>query len=819
MLLAWAVAPLLCVVISAGLGWLLQSLAGIRLGVLALPFGFATAIVAMPALLQIGLSADLATVLVVLAALAGISLRAARPRADERALGDLLRSPGAAMLWPLAAAAAVYVLLMLPLVLSGRIGVLGYFFLNDPAWHTALVEWLHQHGNVAAVGQTSSYESVSQQVALGYPLGTYAWPLIAVGLTGQAAFALWTPISALALVMLAIVFFAFARSAGATKRWAALGAVVVAIGYLPLNYFAQGGSKELLFAFATVLAAWCLAGFVSGGDGKQRWRATLPAAVALAATVYVFGPGSILWIGPLAALGAAWALYAPPQGTTRKDVLLTLVAWALTALVLLIPAMIKLLDLFSTVEGVADSGDIGNLRGPVPILETLNMWISHDYRLSKPLSQATAWTLLVSVVATTLAAIGVLREGSARRMFVPFAAVTGVIAIAIISLRFNDYFVAKAYVAFAPVAGCATFSGLVWLFERGPSWRRAGYAVTAAFLATFILAGGIGYGRAYITPDQRFEELAAINERAAGKGPMLIAEREEYSVGLLRDAGAWSSFALPSPARMLRGDGGPSLTLPPDVDGFHNDHFDDVNLVLTRNGPSGSRPPAAFDFWFSTPHYTVWRRSVGGLARHIPVGLQTPLGEGKLDCEAPEPAQAIADAERTKQTIVVSRRQNPATIVPIADFSGDWRGEEPDQYGFLVRRQGSTLTYETDSLQPGKQYTFALQGTIGGAGMRVSVNGGEPFTLTREQASRENWSPTVTFTAERTNSVKIEPNGLWFSKPGGYHADLLYAAAFVPVDSGWTLTRTDAAGLKKFCGETIDWFEVLPEEQAERQRK
>jgi hypothetical protein len=189
---------------------------------------------------------------------------------------------------------------MLPLIATGEIGVLGYYFLNDAAWHTALIEWLHAHGAHSSAVVDSSWTAVSQQVAQGYPLGTYVWPLIGITFTGSSAFALWTPSCALTLAMLALLVQRIARRSGAKSGWSAALAVPIAAGYLPLSFLAQGGLKELLFAFALLAAAWSIADIeITEGSGLgTQIRALLGGAIGLAALITIFGPGGAAWILP-----------------------------------------------------------------------------------------------------------------------------------------------------------------------------------------------------------------------------------------------------------------------------------------------------------------------------------------------------------------------------------------------------------------------------------------------------------------------------------------------------------------------------------------
>lgn len=807
MLLAWVVAPLLIVTISAGLGWLVEQASGRRLGVVAVPVGFAAGLCLMPILLQLGTSADLATVLIAIAGLAGWGLRVARPLAGQIGLGAVLADRNGTR-WALGGAALTYLLLMLPLVLTGRVGVLGYFLLNDPAWHTGLIEWLHQYGHSASSEVTTSYEAVSQQVSAGYPLGTHAWPLVAIGLTGESAFALWTPVSAIAPAMLSIVVFVFARSTGASARWAAAIATIVAIGYLPMSYFAQGGSKELLFAFTFLLASWCVTQAVPRGESfVADWRMMLPAAVALAANAYVFGPGAALWLVPLVSIASA-VVIARPGTATRRQALAAVSAATATLLFFLLPAIVKSIDLYDLARGTAEAaGEVGNLKGPVPVWEVFNAWLSYDYRNPAWSSAAAPLNVLIALVAAVLAAIGLWRALRSRQLFLPAAAASGVVAAVWVALNYNDYFFAKTLVTLAPVAGCATAAALLWMVGRQGGVRFAGQAAAVLLVLTFFAAAGMTYLRVTTTPDARFEQLAEINERASGSGPMLVAEREEYAIVLLRDAGGWNSFALARPGAPLRIAGEPTPIYGPDTDGYLTSHYDQVNTVVTRNGPDGSRPPAAFEESFSTPYYTVWKRTGESPSRHISIGLRSPGGTAELDCEKnTELREALAHADINDLPVTISQRTGES----VRYLTG---GPSADSDGF--EELGVEQLIPGDELERGQRYTLYAQGTIGEGiefdfGGRITQDQSDDSvrTLERDRAGRENWHPVGSFTATGMDITMTPQGGLWWVKPGGWQSTILREVALVPEVDQWKLTQTDAAGATKFCGEQVDWLEV-----------
>lgn len=799
MLAAWVLYPAAVVVVSLGVGNVVARLGSIALGLLTAPAGFAAVIVVHTFLMMLGLGADFATVLVVAIAAVGLVLwLTTKPQARVENV------------WPLIAGVAVYAIAILPLIAHGRLAVVGYNLLNDAAWHTALIEWLHANGARAASNPNSSYELISLQVEQGYPLGTYAWPLVGIGLTGASAFALWAPTGALALAMLAVVAYRSVSESGATKRWATPLAVAIAAGFLPLSYQMQGGVKEILFAFTLLAAGLALSAidFARSTGVIGIWRSSIMALISLGAMIVVFGPGAALWILPLAAFVLiAQSLRAPDRAARRKIWFVAALSLASVAL-LALPAVIDAIRLADTVAAVASSSaQIGNLLGRVPPTEAFNAWISPDYRWQTPASGIAPWVYLVTLVAAFLALAGIVREFRAARFFVPAAAFAGLLALLIIDVRYNRYFSAKALVAYAPIMGCATASGLIWLVTTEGRRRKLGIAAASALAITFLTATSVIMTRALVTPGDRFAELASINERIAGKGPTLINEREEYSQVLLRDGQPWYAFGLFPPGWGLRPGYQPSQEWALDIDGYSEAHLKNFELILDRRQPGGSRPPSEFERWFETEHYAVWRRTTeDGALTQLPFGLTAANGMAKLECKDPVIATFFANAEKEGNEIAVATRADGAVVVPVTQLeqSPQWTTPEPTGHQYRLGRDSASFDVK---LEDGKRYELFAQGAFS-AGIDVEANGQELGEVIADFGSREQWVPVGEFTAKADNSISVQPTVGWLLRPGSMQKDAIRAFAFVDKAGHSNIQQLSPQHARKFCGKQIDWIAV-----------
>ena len=360
---------------------------------------------------------------------------------------------------------------MAPLVGAGRAGITGYVFDNDPSVHTSVVELLRQHGASADNVAASSYHAVGTLFSSGYPLGSFAWPLFGT-VFGVAPFYTWTPLIALSSGITALIVFWVLRDFGASTLFSTIAAAVIACGYLPYSYLAQGGAKEV--ATATVVYGTIALLALSIRHGLS-WRTLIPAALGAAASLDVIGLGGLAWIGPAVLVVAALLFWGTPRGLTRARALRDLAIGSAIAIAAALPAALSSLKYLRNSEDLLiNPAQIGNLVGPVPWTEAFNVWLAYDYRY--PVPEGHRLTVIAILLAGGLAVCGALYAVFKRKLGLPLGLVAAIVAAIVISARYSIYFDAKAYMVMAPALGMATAAGLVWLARistrtRMPRWR------------------------------------------------------------------------------------------------------------------------------------------------------------------------------------------------------------------------------------------------------------------------------------------------------------------------------------------------------------
>src|SRR4051812_15368962 len=162
MLIAWLLFPLVLGVLTLGCGLLLQWIARTPLpGALVLPVGLAVIVVVAQLAILTDATAELATPLVVILAVAGIAI--ARPWRGARV------DP-----WAAATGVAVFAIFAAPVVLSGDATWAGYLKLDDTSTWFSFVDRVMEHGrNVDGLAPSTYRDILNGYFSSGYPLGSF----------------------------------------------------------------------------------------------------------------------------------------------------------------------------------------------------------------------------------------------------------------------------------------------------------------------------------------------------------------------------------------------------------------------------------------------------------------------------------------------------------------------------------------------------------------------------------------------------------------------------------------------------------------------
>ena len=617
-LLAWLVFPAVALAICLGVGLLAERLARAELHPALLPaLGFAAAIAVLGPVALTGAGAPILLAVLALLAMAGYVLGRGR-------LGRL--RPGLGALAGLAA----YCLYLAPVALSGEVTFLGYNLLNDTAIHLAIVDSIHDHGARWVEQPPSSYgAAINDYVESRYPLGSHELLAALRVTTGADAAAVYQPFLALAIALAAAALFALVSVIWPERRRAAAVIAFAAVGgHLLFSFALQGGIKELTFVACLAAAAAAAA--------HRELRLMAVAAVALYG---IYGLYALPWIAPLA-LVALWVV------RPRLRTALAAVAVFAVGVVALVPDSIAYYN--HGQEVIRSEAELGPLAGALNPLQMAGVWLHGDYRFSPVNLPWLTYALAIVVLVLALAALvaSLRRRGVLGLFVVPVLA-----AWAITAPVSSPYIDAKLLAVLSPAillaAGCAL---IAW------AGRRAG-VVAAAVLGTALLASNaLAYRIALVAPQDRLDELAEIDERFAGQGPLLVNEYEEYTKHFMRESRGSDPYEGWSAGRaQLRDPSLPIARQAYDLDALTDEFVQRWPLIAVRRSPVASRPPSNFERAFSGDYYEVWRRTGPAPAEHI------PLGRGALEAAAPLDCDALPAGEGR----LVAALRPPVLIVPL----------------------------------------------------------------------------------------------------------------------------------------------------------
>ena len=288
--------------VALGIGLLADRLSGGRIpGVLLLPLGIAGVIVVGQFAAVADATAELATPVCVVLALAGYATSFRRRP---------LRIDGAAV----AAAAAVYLVFAAPVLFSGDATFAGYIKLDDTATWFALTDQATEAGTGGFEDlPISSYKrTLEENLGGGYPVGAFGPLGLGAAITGQDVAWVFQPLLALLAAALALSIYALLRPAIGSRLLAAGAAFLASQSALLFGYAMWGAIKEVETAMLVAL----LAALALHAATEKRPRAAIPAGIAAAALLAVLGIGGGVWLA--AVLVPALASWRSPRGSARR---------------------------------------------------------------------------------------------------------------------------------------------------------------------------------------------------------------------------------------------------------------------------------------------------------------------------------------------------------------------------------------------------------------------------------------------------------------------------------------------------------------------
>ena len=765
-LLAWALFPLIALAVCTGLGLLAERAAGTRVQAATIPaLGFAAAIVILGPLFATGSDGSVGAALVALLAGAGFVL-GDRARLRPR-LGAV-------------AGAAAYALHLAPVALTGTATFLGYNLLNDTAIHLALVDWIGDHGSRYISEPASSYSAaVRDYVGTHYPLGSHELLAALEPLTGLDPAQLYQPFLALSAGLAAAAIFGLLRAGADRGRSAAAGragpraaaaiAFAALASQLVFSFALQGSIKEL--AFVVCLAA--AAGLV---------RSPVLLAVPAAALYSIYGVAALAWIVPLALL--ALLLVRPAMRHALAGVGVFIVAIAVY-----VPGSVDYYN--HGRDTLTSGGELGPLAGPLKVIQVAGVWLGGDYRFSPSHSWIT-YVLALAVLALALA--GLL--AAVRRRSIPLLLFAGpsLVAFAVTAPVSSPYIDAKLLAILSPPVIVAAGAAIAAI-PRRPLALAAAAALTVALLVSDALA----YRMALPAPTPRLDELARIDDRFAGQGPILVNEFEEYVKHYMRASRGSDPYESWTAGRaQLRDAKLPVAAHRYDLDQMKTSFVERWPLIALRRSPAESRPPSNYDRVFSGRFYEVWKRVGAAPERHVPLGKPPLDPTSPLDC-------ALVKRLSRSGTVVAAMRPQPATI-PVS-------GVRPLPAGWYVYGQdgrmleihkGGALSFPAAQV-PGFSGTAGVHYWMRGRTTRTSdLRVGErDLTVPRELQRNGEWIELGTAHGSGAVTLTRPKRSL---RPGDAQPDIVGPLVAV-ADAEPVLVR--GTQLRQACGAPADWIDVI----------
>jgi hypothetical protein len=782
LVVSWLVFPLLAGGLALGCGALVARAAGTRLpAVLRAPLGLATIVVASQVTTYWGATARLATPLVVALAVAGFAVSERRKpiRVD----------------WPAAATAlGVFGVYAAPVVLAGTATFLGYTLLGDDSVHFVLVDWVMKHGHqLHGLAPSSYHATLAGYYSTAYPLGAHTALGALRPLVGQDVAWVYQPFLAFVAAMLSLSLYALLSHAIAARWMRALAAFLAAQPALVYAFALEGSVKELGTVFVLALVAALGAEWVRSDGGV---RGVVPLAVAAAAGVALLNVSVLPWIGPLLVFVVVARLWRRPAAGWRPVGLEAGAFVAITAALSYPSLAVSRSFVKTTNSSLTGGGQLGNLLGPLNNWQVFGIWPAGDFRLRLTPHPALTHVLIgVEIGALVLGLVWAVRRGPSWPLALLAASA---IATAYLTARGSPWSDAKTLMIASPAVVLAAMLGPAALWELGR--RRAAVVLIAAIGFGILWSNALAYHDAYLAPRGRLSELASIGTRFAGQGPALYVDFEEFSKHFLRGidpTGAGEAWQDDPRAVIVSGPPRPFGSTA-DIDQLAAPYLQRYRTLVLRRSGSASRPPSNFRLVAGTPHYEVWRRVSGSLARHLSLGSQLQPG-------AAAPCNAVRElAGHGSRLAFVPRPALPALTTAQMRHPAAWRPSGPG----TLKPSGPGTATGSLSVPRAARYSVWLEGSFS-RGVTVLVDGHRVGSVRRQLGPQGQQVPAgrVDLTAgAHTLALERAAGG---PAPGNGAAETIGAVVLDPAEDTRAVRTVPAGSWRTLCGENLDWVEAV----------
>jgi hypothetical protein len=651
--------PVVLALLCVGAALLVDRLSGGWLAAMLLPAVGAAAMIAVSQLsTYVTPLAPATPYLLVAVAAAGLILGGRR----ARALVLAARTSGLQLLvFPL-----VYLLALAPVLLAGRPTFSSYMALSDSAVHMMGADFLIRHGQ--------DYSHLDLRNSYGLFIHGYygsSYPSGADTLYGGSSFLLglpliWTfqPFVAFMLATAAGPAWALVRRVGLGGAWAALATLTVTLPALVYAYELIGSIKEIA-SLPLILSMGALV------VSHRRWldagaRAAIPFALVVAAGVSALGVAFGAWaLAAALALGAV-ALAELRRGGSRQEGsrqagspvrkssqgqaqgqeqghepaqeqerhpltargLLGLFAMGVLVLALAAwPTWAKVGGSLNVANTIASTSNPGNIHTPLRASQMLGVWLGGSYLELPTGALLTLTSILIACVLAT-AIVGMAHAVRERWYALLGWFGASILVWLLLSNYATTWANAKTLMLTSPLVVLMAWAGIAAL----RSLRTPIAALVAAPLVACLLAGGVlvsdamQYHASNLAPTARYEELASIDTRFAGRGPTLVTDFDEYALYELRDMDVGGpDFVYPPPALAAAAGG---YGKPVDLSRIAPSALAAYPLIVTRRDPSAARPPAAYRLLWRGVYYQVWGRAPGARSHQGSSPQTSPQTQG-----------------------------------------------------------------------------------------------------------------------------------------------------------------------------------------------
>jgi hypothetical protein len=793
--------PCVLAALCAGAGLLVDRLSGRFLSPALLLTVGAAALIALSQLsTYIYPLAPATPYLMIALAAAGLALERRRARALVRRLG---RSPWLALVSVLA-----YVIALAPVLLAGRVSISSFMTLSDSAVHLIGADYLIHHGqHYAHLDLRNSYgQFIDNYYNTSYPSGAdtlFGASAIPLGLSLMWAF---QPFNAFMLATAAGPAWLLAGHMRLRGEWAALAALSAVLPALVYAYELFGSVKEIT-ALPMILTLGALV------VSHRRWlrvgfaRAIpfgLVAAAGISALGIAFGAWALAAALVLAVVLCTELRDRRSKPAERRRVVLALGVGLVAALTAAWPTWSDLTGSLKVANEIASTTNSGNLHSPLRAEQVLGVWLNGSYKLA-PIASALTLThvlIVITLLAAVCGAVHVLRiREYALAAWIALTLLTWVT----ISHWVTTWGSAKALMLTSPVVILLAWGGVAALRSLP---RRSLSLVSATLLAFTLLAGVLvsdemQYRASDLAPSARYEELASLDSRFAGRGPTLFTDFDEYSMYELRDLDVGGPDFVYPPAALAGAAGG--YGDPVELYRISPSALLAYPLIVTRVDPSTSRPPAAYRLLWQGAYYQVWGRRPGAPAALAHVALSGPPS---AQCTSIQHLAARASADGAR---LVAARSPELITIALA------RSPHPASWGrerkALVMSSPGTLT-SAFALPTGGSWDVWLQGDIMPA-VQLRVDG-RPIASIAGQLSGNSLVPdTVPAIPVRlaagAHSLSLTRKRAGLG-PGETGAAVLDAVFLTPAGarSAATLDSVPASAWQSLCGRRYQWVEIVP---------